>query len=82
MFRNIKNLINKIDNKYCNSLLKIIFNKYKKEILFYPATVDMHYNYRSGFLEHLTAITEIGKKISPLYALDKDLILGVFFYII
>ena len=35
----------------------------------------MHYNYRSGFLEHLSSITEIGIRIYPLYALEKDLVL-------
>lgn len=75
MYRNIKSVINKIDNKYFNNLVKNIFKKYEKKILFYPATVNMHYNYRSGFLEHLSSITEIGIRIYPLYALEKDLVL-------
>ena len=31
MYRNIKSVINKIDNKYCNNLVKNIFKKYEKE---------------------------------------------------
>ena len=75
MYRNIKSVISRINNKYFNNLVKTIFKKNEKKILFYPATVNMHYNYRSGFLEHLTSITEIGIRIYPLYALDKDLVL-------
>ena len=75
MYRNIKSVISRINNKYFNNLVKTIFKKNEKKILFYPATVNMHYNYRSGFLEHLTSITEIGIRIYPLYELDKDLVL-------
>ena len=75
MYRNIRNLISKINNKYFKNLVKIIFKNYEKKILFYPATVNMHYNYRSGFLEHLILITEIGIRIYPLYALEKDLVI-------
>ena len=75
MYGNIKRVINKINNKYCNNLVKTIFKRYEKKILFYPATVNRHYNYRSGFLENLSSITEIGNRIYPLYELEKDLVL-------
>ncbi len=81
MYINIENMISKIDNKYFYNLAKNIFKKYKKKILFYPATVDMHYNYRSGFLENVNSILELGKRIYPLYKLEKDLVLmGLLFH--
>ena len=34
MYRNIKRVINKIDNKYCNNLVKTIFKNMKKRFYF------------------------------------------------
>ena len=41
----------------------------------------MHYNYRSGFLENVNSILKLGKRIYPLYKLEKDLVLmGLLFH--
>ena len=81
MWKDIGIIINGINDKYCKVLLKQIFKKNKKKILYCPASLKMHYNYRSGYLEHLVMITRLTKKVSRLYSMDYDLIMtGVLLY--
>ena len=44
--------------------------------MYHPASVNMHYNYRSGFLEHILRMANIAKKITLLYDLDRDLVIA------
>ena len=75
MWNRLEVFINDIDNRYCKSLLKLIFRKFKKQILFHPASIKEHYNYRSGFLEYLVNISKSAQKMSLLYSMDQDLVL-------
>ena len=41
----------------------------------HPSSIKMNHNYRSGFLEHVLSMAKVAKKITPLYDVDKDLVL-------
>ncbi len=76
MWNRLECLINDIKNRYYKSLLKLIFRNFKKQILFHPASIKNHYNYRSGFLEYLVQVSKSAQKMSLLYSMDQDLVLA------
>jgi len=81
MWEELENNINRISNKYLKRLVFSIYKKNKKKILIYPASVKMHYNFRSGFLEHILTMSRVAIKIAPLYRIELDLLLaGVFLH--
>ena len=81
MWNDVKNIINEIKNNKLKELVLGIYKKNKKKIMYHPASVNMHYNYRSGFLEHILRMANIAKKITKLYDVDIDLVLaGVFLH--
>ena len=75
MWNQIEILINGIKNKHNQILLRSIFKENKKQIMYFPASVNTYYNFRSGFLEHLVGVGKLAKKISVLYNVDQDLVL-------
>lgn len=75
MWKEIQLIIESIKNKYLQTLVLNIFKTNKKKIMYHPASVNMHYNYRSGFLEHILRMATIAKRITLLYDLDKDLVM-------
>ena len=81
MWNDINIIINEITNNKLKALVIGIYKKNKKKIMYHPASVNMHYNYRSGFLEHILRMSNIAKKITKLYDVDRDLVLtGVFLH--
>jgi len=81
MWADVERLINGMKNKYLRSLVASIYKANKKQLLIHPASVKMHHNFRSGFLEHVLSMANSAKKISPLYDVDGDLVMaGVFLH--
>lgn len=81
MWKEIVAYIKMIKNKYLKTLVSSIYKKYKKSLLTHPASVVMHYNYRSGLLEHTLSMVKIGKNLADHYAIDRDLLLtGIFLH--
>ncbi|MBT4154995.1 MAG: HD domain-containing protein [Candidatus Marinimicrobia bacterium] len=76
MWNEIEDIINGMKNKYLQSLVATIYKSNKKQLMIHPASVKMHHNFRSGFLEHILTMAQIAKKISPLYSVDLDLVLA------
>ena len=81
MWLDMESLINGMKNKHLQTLVVNIYKANKKKLMIHPASVKMHHNFRSGFLEHILTMGEIAKKISPLYDVNRDLVLaGVFLH--
>ncbi len=76
MWNEIEDIINGMKNEYLQSLVATIYKSNKKQLMIHPASVKMHHNFRSGFLEHILTMAQIAKKISPLYSVDLDLVLA------
>ena len=75
MWAQLVKIINTIQGKNKKYLIKSIFKKFKKQIMYYPASINNHYNFRSGFLEHLIIICKIANRIGPMYNVDQDLLI-------
>lgn len=81
MWIELEAIINTLKDKYLKALVLNLYNSNKKKIMYHPASINMHYNYRSGFLEHILKMAKISKKIVSLYNVDKDLVIaGVFLH--
>ena len=76
MWKDIERLINGMKDNYLRTLVNNIYQANKSKLMIHPASVKMHHNFRSGFLEHILSMAQIAKKISPLYDVDRDLVLG------
>jgi len=81
MWSEVEQLINGMKNKHLRTLVGALYKSNKKKIMIHPASVKMHHNFRSGFLEHVLSMAKVAKKIAPLYSVDKDLVLaGIFLH--
>ena len=74
MWLEIENSINRINDKFLKRLIKLIYQKNRKRLLYLPGSVKMHYSYRSGFIEQITSTIKLAKKICTLYDVDSDLV--------
>ncbi|NOZ03936.1 MAG: HD domain-containing protein [FCB group bacterium] len=81
MWKEIKASIRKIRDPHLRSLVTLIYRQNKKQLLTHPASVKMHHNYRSGFLEHVLSMARVGLAVAPLYHVNQDLLLaGIFLH--
>ncbi|MBT3590161.1 MAG: HD domain-containing protein [Candidatus Marinimicrobia bacterium] len=81
MWEEITQIIKGMKNKHLQQLVSKIYRQNKKLILTHPASVKMHHNYRSGFMEHTLSMARIAKRLANHYKMDRDLLLaGVFLH--
>ena len=76
MWTDIQRIIDKIKNEYIKKLVKSIYKSNGKRLAILPGSVKLQYNYRSGLLEHILSMSQVAKKICPLYKVDSDLVLA------
>jgi 3'-5' exoribonuclease len=76
MWRELWNIIRKIRHSHLRNLVALIYRRYKTQLMVYPASVAMHHNYRSGFLEHVLSMAQVGLVLGDHYQVDRDLLLA------
>jgi 3'-5' exoribonuclease len=76
MWKGVVQIIGKMKNPFLKKVVSNIFCEHKDKLLIHPASVMMHHNYRSGFLEHILSMAKIAEKLTPLYKLDQDLVMA------
>lgn len=76
MWKELMAIIKQIRNSHLRNLVMMIYQENKKKILSHPASVSIHHNYRSGYLEHVLSMAKIGEKLAPHYVLSKSLLLS------
>ena len=81
MWSSIGEVINKIENPYLKRLIWQLYKKHKKRLIIMPASLSMHYTYRSGYLEHILSMSRIAIPFARHYKADVDLLIsGVFLH--
>ena len=75
MWEEIGKTISLINNNFLKRLVSNIYKKNKKKLLIYPASMKMNHSYRSGYLENIISMIRVGKKVSSLYKIDRDLLM-------
>jgi len=76
MWKEVVDIIGKIKNPFLKKVVSSIYKEHKEKIQVHPASVVMHHNYRSGFLEHVLSMAKIANKISGSFDVDRDLVLA------
>jgi len=81
MWKVITKIIRSIKSNPLRKLVSMIYRENKDILLVHPASVKMHHNYRSGFIEHVLSMAEIADQLAVHYQLDRDLLIaGVFLH--
>ena len=81
MWKAITKIISSIKSNPLRKLVSMIYRENKEILLVHPASVKMHHNYRSGFIEHVLSMAEIANQLAVHYQLDRDLLIaGVFLH--
>ena len=74
MYRAILELADGFSDRDLADLLKAVFEKYKKELLLYPAAVRLHHAMQGGLLYHTLSILRLCQQVAKLYpTVDEDL---------
>ena len=74
MWKEIINIIRSIKNPFLKKLSYELYEKNKEKLLTHPASVTMHHNYRSGYLENVLSMVKMAKTLAPHYNLDVDIV--------
>ena len=81
MWKAITKIIRSMKSNPLRKLVSMIYRENKDILLVHPASVKMHHNYRSGFIEHVLSMAEIADQLAVHYQLDRDLLFaGVFLH--
>lgn len=81
MWKTIVKIIRSMNSTHLRRLVSMVYKENKEIIMIHPATVKFHYNYRSGFIEHILSMAEIAEKLIKHYKVDRDLLLsGIFLH--
>ena len=76
MWKEVLKIIKSIKNPFLKKLSYNIYDSHKEKLLTHPASVSVHHNYRSGFLEHVLNMLKSAKHLAPQYNLDIDLVIA------
>ena len=76
MWKEVNKIIRSIKNPFLKKLSYNIYDSHKEKLLTHPASVSVHHNYRSGFLEHVLTMLKSAKHLAPQYDLDIDLVIS------
>ncbi len=74
MWKDVTQTIRSMKNTHLRKLVGRIYRDHKDRIIVHPASVYMHHNYRSGYLEHILSMVKVGEMLSKHYSVDKDLV--------
>ena len=81
MWKSIVKIIRSINSSHLRRLVSMVYNENKEILMIHPATVNFHYNYRSGFIEHILSMAKIAEQLIKHYKVDRDLLLtGIFLH--
>ncbi len=76
MWSSIGKMIKNMSNQPLKKLVTDLYRRNKASLMKLPASLNMHYPYRSGYLEHILSMAKNGLKLAPHYNADTDLLLA------
>ena len=76
MYAAVLKMAEEFEDRDLAALLTAVFEKYKKELLLYPAAVRLHHAMQGGLLYHTLSILRMCQQVAALYpAVDEDLLI-------
>ena len=75
MFETIETYISNMKNDDIKNIVKVMIEKNKEKLMYYPAAKKNHHSIKGGLLYHVTTMLSLGEKICSIYDfLNTDLI--------
>ncbi len=75
LWKTLTRHIRRMKNPDLRRLVSNIYRRRRDRLLFLPASMSIHHNYRGGYLEHVLSMVEIAVFLADHYRLDRDLLL-------
>tara|TARA_B100000029_G_scaffold516574_1_gene631347 strand:- start:12465 stop:13424 length:960 start_codon:yes stop_codon:yes gene_type:complete len=76
MWSSIGEIVNKMEDPFLKKLIWQLYRKHKKRLITIPASLNMHYTYRSGYLEHVLSMSRIAISFARHYRANVDLLIA------
>ena len=77
MYEEIRAIAHRFEDDDLRNLVLACYDKYRKELLLYPAAVSMHHAMRSGLLYHTLSIIRMCEAAAAVYpSIDRDLLIA------
>ena len=76
MWRELQDLIASVGNPYVRRMLETIVSEQGARLRVWPAALTVHHAYRSGLLEHLLKVAEVGVAVAAAYGADRDFVIA------
>lgn len=76
MYRAVLKMADGFEDRDLAALLTAVYEKFKQELLLYPAAVRLHHAMQGGLLYHTLSILRMCQQVAALYpAVDEDLLI-------
>lgn len=76
MWAELGRIIKNMSHRPLKKLVTDIYRKHKANLMKLPASLTMHYPYRSGYLEHVLSMARMGRRLASHYKANGDLLLA------
>ena len=76
MWTSLGAIIQKMENQFLKKLVSQLYRKHKDRLMSMPASISMHYTYRSGYLEHVLSMAKLGVTQAKHYSANIDMLLA------
>lgn len=76
MWQELRARISAIEDVDVRRLLDAIVTKHEDRLRIWPAAVTVHHDYRSGLLEHLLQVADVGLRLADAYGADKSYVVA------
>jgi 3'-5' exoribonuclease len=76
MWRDLQALVARVEHRHVRLLLETIVSQQEEKLRVWPAALTVHHAYRSGLLEHLLKVAEVGAAIAASYGADADFVIA------
>jgi 3'-5' exoribonuclease len=76
MWAELEQVISSVGNPHLQSLLHAVATANAEPLKIWPAARTVHHAYRSGFLEHVLKVAEVGRSLAVQYGADADLVVA------
>ena len=76
MWRELEARVARAGNPWLRQLLTRVLVQHRERLRVWPAALTVHHAYRSGLLEHVVKLAEVGELLARAYDADADLLLA------
>jgi 3'-5' exoribonuclease len=76
MWSELQARVASVGNPWVRRLLEVVIDAHGARLRIWPAALLVHHAYRSGLLEHILKIADVGSVLAESYGADRDLVVA------